>query len=59
MPIYFELNSNIENGTKTHLGENPMDYHDFRNGWVRLCYAGSVYAGGVDYESTKKAYLEK
>merc|ERR1719180_620902 len=24
---------------------------DFRNGWVRLCYAGGVYAGGVDFEA--------
>jgi len=38
------------------LAEQSMD---FRNGWVRLCYAGSVYARGVDYESAKKAYLEK
>jgi len=37
------------------LAEQSMD---LRNGWVRLCYSGSVYASGVDYESAKKAYLE-
>jgi len=35
------------------LAEQSMD---FRNGWVRLCYAA---AAGADYESSKKAYLEK
>ena len=33
--------------------------HDLRNRWVRLCYAGGVYAGGVDFESAKKGYLER
>ena len=36
----------------TMLIGNP----NLRNGWVRLCYAA---AAGADYESSKKAYLEK
>ena len=35
---------------------NQKDNDDYRNGWVRLCYAGH---GGADYESAKKAYLER
>ena len=41
------------------LTEKPsmlIGNRDLRNGWVRLCYAA---AAGADYESSKKAYLEK